>query len=45
MHWPTSLEDIGIVNFIAAIAVLANIAMLFVERLRATDSMLADMAA
>ncbi len=26
MHWPTSLEDIGIVNFIAAIAVLANIA-------------------
>ena len=26
MHWPTSLEDIGIVNFIAAIAVLANVA-------------------
>lgn len=26
MHWPTSLEDIGIVNFVAAIAVLANIA-------------------
>lgn len=26
MHWPTSLEDIGIVNFIAAIAVLMNIA-------------------
>lgn len=26
MHWPASLEDIGIVNFVAAIAVLANIA-------------------
>ena len=26
MHWPPSLEDIGIVNFVAAIAVLANIA-------------------
>ena len=26
MHWPTSLEDIGIANFIAVIAVLMNVA-------------------
>ena len=26
MHWPNSFEDIGIANFIAAIAVLTNVA-------------------